>query len=299
MRELLSSRRRMVVAGAVAGLAVVVGAGYGYSAITSTNNTYTGCLLNGNVNNVAIGSSPLKSCRTSGVQISWSQTGPPGQDGAAGPAGPTGATGATGATGPSGAAGADGATGATGATGPKGDTGDIGATGATGATGAAGATGDTGPAGPANLAALQGSPCTFNNHSSSVNASIDNTTGAVSLTCTPVYQVSVTVTGGTMTQVNLRDQTHGANHVFNQVSSSASIFFPQGTNSIVELQSGTISAGGGSPFTYTCPPGSESAGTHTASAESAANGGTIYLAEPSCQEVSLSGDLAVTVQFTG
>jgi hypothetical protein len=96
----------MVAAGVLAVVVVVVAAGYGYSAITATNNTYTACLLSGNLSNVSIGSTPDKACPRQAAQISWSQAGPPGQDGATGP---TGLTGATGATGPSGATGPAGA----------------------------------------------------------------------------------------------------------------------------------------------------------------------------------------------
>jgi hypothetical protein len=68
-------------AGAIAAVAIVVTAGYGYAAITATDQSYTGCLLGGIIVSVAKGSAPLKPCSTHAEQISWSQTGPPGTSG--------------------------------------------------------------------------------------------------------------------------------------------------------------------------------------------------------------------------
>jgi len=119
---LFTTRRRVFALGAAAAVVTAVAAGYGYAAITVANRTYTGCLLNGAITSVAIGQSPVRSCQTPAVQISWSQTGPTGPDGATGPAGATGQTGATGPNGTDGAPGATGATGAKGATGPAGPT---------------------------------------------------------------------------------------------------------------------------------------------------------------------------------
>jgi hypothetical protein len=48
----------MLAVGAVA--AVAVASGCGYSAVTATNNTYTGCLQGGAITNVAIGAAPPK-----------------------------------------------------------------------------------------------------------------------------------------------------------------------------------------------------------------------------------------------
>jgi hypothetical protein len=127
---MLVSRRRTFAVGAVAAVTIVAAASYGYAAISATNQTYTGCLLNGALTSVAIGSMPSKPCPKPAVQISWSETGPTGPDGASGP---TGATGQTGATGPNGQDGTPGAPGAMGAT---------------GTTGTPGTTGATGPAGP-------------------------------------------------------------------------------------------------------------------------------------------------------
>jgi Collagen triple helix repeat (20 copies) len=111
-----SKRRRLAVA--VISVAVVLGAGYAYGAITTTNNQYTGCLKTGQLYNVAVGTAPTSACIKPGTQISWSQTGPQGVTGATGPTGAKGDTGATGLTGATGATGDTGPTGAPGATGP-------------------------------------------------------------------------------------------------------------------------------------------------------------------------------------
>jgi hypothetical protein len=75
-------------------------------------------------------------------------------------------------------------------TGPQGPPGPEGPQ---GPKGDKGAKGDTGPS---NLAALRGSPCTVNDRPSTLKAGVNDTTGEVSLICTPVYKVSVRV-GGT------------------------------------------------------------------------------------------------------
>jgi hypothetical protein len=146
MKRLLASRRRLAAAGACAVVVLAVAAGYGYAAVTATNNVYTGCLQAGAIVNVAIGGAPQKPCSNNSTQISWSQTGPTGPQGSTGPAGPAGASGPKGDPG---LPGAKGDTGAAGATGPKGDPGLPGAKGDTGPAGSAGATGDTGPKGDA------------------------------------------------------------------------------------------------------------------------------------------------------
>src|SRR5207249_3763245 len=76
-----------------------------------------------------------------------------------------------------------------------------------------------GPPGPANLAALQGSPCTFNGHQSTLDVEVDSDTGVVTMTCKPVYVVSVSVSGGTMTRVDIFDDTNqGHDKAYNSVS---------------------------------------------------------------------------------
>jgi hypothetical protein len=73
--------RRWKAAAIAAGVVVVVGTGYGWAAITETNNVYTGCLGSGAITNVAVGSDPLKPCQKASQKISWSQTGPQGTPG--------------------------------------------------------------------------------------------------------------------------------------------------------------------------------------------------------------------------
>jgi hypothetical protein len=68
----------------VAAIAVVVASGYGYAAVTATNNTYTGCLQAGTITNLAIGTAPTKACPNNAVQITWNQTGPQGEQGSKG-----------------------------------------------------------------------------------------------------------------------------------------------------------------------------------------------------------------------
>jgi hypothetical protein len=155
-RRLASSKWLMVLATALATALVVSASG----ALGSTpNQQYTGCLGQsgqGNINNVKLGTAPLKPCVPPGVQITWSQTGPQGPQGIQGiqgPVGPQGPKGDTGATGPQGPIGLTGDTGATGSQGPIGLTG---LTGATGPQGPKGDTGDTGPAGPAGPAGPSG-----------------------------------------------------------------------------------------------------------------------------------------------
>jgi len=141
------------------------------------------------------------------------------------------------------------------------------------------------------LAALQGSPCTFDSNPSSLEVSIDSTTGAVGLTCTD--KVSATISGGTMTAVNLRDQTLGENHIFVDVSTSSSVVMPSGHFAVVSLVSGNQATGEGIEFSYTCPGESP----RTAPAFRGIIEGTYY--EAQCNEPSLSGDYAVTATFGG
>src|SRR4051794_16543867 len=55
----------MLAVGAVA--AVAVASGCGYSAVTATNNTYTGCLQGVAITNVAIGATPPKTWTSNAV----------------------------------------------------------------------------------------------------------------------------------------------------------------------------------------------------------------------------------------
>ena len=60
MKRLLATPRRVFAVGAVAALAVVVAAGFGYAAVAADNQSYTGCLQSGSLTNIAIGATPLK-----------------------------------------------------------------------------------------------------------------------------------------------------------------------------------------------------------------------------------------------
>ena len=115
------------------------------------------------------------------------------------------------------------------------------------------------------------------------------------MTCAPVYKVSVTVTGGTITNVNFIDDTLGANHELDHVS-SASVLLAKGTFVDVELQSGDMHFGGGKPFTYTCPGGLP----QSATAAPASISGTYYEDIPNdCVVNALSSDYAITASFSG
>src|SRR6478735_388429 len=118
-------------------------------------------------------------------------------------------------------------------------------TGPSGPAGETGATGATGAPGPSNLAALQGSPCTVNARPSSLNVSVDSTTGAVSMVCTPVDEVKATIIGGTMDLIRIRDYTLFVNHDFFDVSTSASYLLLKGTFVAVGFEDGSRSLGGG------------------------------------------------------
>ena len=62
---------------------------------------------------------------------------------------------------------------------------------------------------------LQGSTCTFAGRASTLDVSTDNTTGAVSMTCRPLFELSAEINGGSMTLVNLLDSTAGSSDFFN------------------------------------------------------------------------------------
>jgi hypothetical protein len=166
-------------------------------------------------------------------------------------------------------------------------------TGPTGATGETGATGATGPPGPSNLAALQGSPCTVNARPSSLDVSVDSTSGAVSMVCTPVYEVKATVTGGTMDLIRITDYTsQRVDHDFFDVSTSASYLLPKGRFVAVGFEDGSHSLGGGRSFTYTCPDGV----VYSAEAHTSGNGGTYYDGD-NCHVDHLNADFEVSSTF--
>jgi len=99
MKRLIAARRRLLVLGAVASVAIVAASVYGYGALADTSQSYSACLKNGVLSNVVIdGTGPAPVCPHSAVLIGWSQSGPQG------PSGATGQTGQTGATGPAGSA---------------------------------------------------------------------------------------------------------------------------------------------------------------------------------------------------
>ena len=119
--------------------------------------------------------------------------GPPGPPGIPGTVGPTGPVG------PTGVAGADG---------QKGDPGNL---------------GPTGPTGPASLAALDGSPCTVGDAEGMLSVSVDPTTGAVSLVCTPV-----------VTQVKIEFSTYGGwmdHYSLTDITTATTLFELHGVNS--------------------------------------------------------------------
>jgi hypothetical protein len=67
---------------AVGVVAISLGAGgYGYAALTSTNNAYTGCLRGGAISKIKIGIKPTSACTTGSTQVSWNQQGQPGTNG--------------------------------------------------------------------------------------------------------------------------------------------------------------------------------------------------------------------------
>jgi len=151
--------------------AIGVGGGITLANGAPTPDTYYACASKGQiVGPVKVNSQP--DCKASQRVVSWNQTGPQGPQGIQGIQGTPGIPGTPGTPGAPGASGAAGGPGAPGQQGPK---------------------GDQGLPGPSNLAALQGSPCTFEGQASTVNVTID-ATGAVAITCTPVITLVFTAT---------------------------------------------------------------------------------------------------------
>jgi hypothetical protein len=262
------SKRRAVLAGVVLSASVALGAGYAYGAIATTSNQYTGCLLSGNIGNVAIGSTPTKPCQSPGIQISWSQTGPQGAKGDAG------LTGAKGDSGQQGIQGNPGSKGDAGLTGPKGDT------------------GATGPPGPANLAVLDGSPCQFDGHDSTLKVITDQTTGLVTLTCTPVDEVSLTVLGGAMKTIAVFDETNPQYTKLCVSASFCSTLMSPGDRLQISFFSGDSQNGGGSPFHYACGGGGSQPANIDGPGFYRGNCGV----DPS---IFVSGDFVATATFDG
>lgn len=144
---------------------------------------------------------------------------------------------------------------------------------------------------------LNGSACTFNGHTSTLAVSTDSTTGAVSMKCQPVYEVSVTVTGGAMSWLRIKDFTASTIVTLCLGQTFCSGLVPAGHQVQTEILSGSENTGGGSPFTYTCPAGDFDAGPHTAIAQPGITSGTYY--SGGCNNLALSGDEPITVSFTG
>ena len=179
MKRLFAAPRRVLVVGVLAAVAVVVAAGFGYAAVAADNQTYTGCLQNGDMTNVAIGSTPFKACPKNATQISWSQTGPPGTPGTNGTNGVS-VTSATEAAGANCADGGSKFTAANGVTyacnGAKGDKGD---------KGDKGIQGDKGDPG-ALAGSLAGVPCdtgSLDRPDGETKVAVAPTTGVITLTC--------------------------------------------------------------------------------------------------------------------
>jgi hypothetical protein len=92
---------------------------------------------------------------------------------------------------------------------------------------------------------LQGSAFTFDGHTSSLQVSTDNTTGDINLKCSPVYEVSATISGGS-SHIQIFDDT---NNSFDQdcfFSTSCSTLMPGGHQARVLIHRSTS-------FSFTCP----------------------------------------------
>ena len=182
MKRLFAAPRRVLAVGVLAAVAVVVAAGFGYAAVAADNQTYSGCLQNGDLTNVAIGSTPVRACPKNAIQISWSQSGTPGTPGTPGTNGTNGVS-VTSATEAAGANCADGGskfTAANGVTyacnGAKGDKGD---------KGDKGIQGDKGDPG-ALAGSLAGVPCdtgSLDRPDGETKVAVAPTTGVITLTC--------------------------------------------------------------------------------------------------------------------
>jgi hypothetical protein len=180
MKRLLAAPRRVLAVGALAAVAIVVAAGFGYAAVAADNRTYTGCLQSGTLTNIAIGATPMKACAKNATEISWSQTGPPGTPGTNGINGTNGVS-VTSATEAAGANCADGGSKFTAANanvtyacnGAKGDKGD---------QGIQGEKGDPG----ASAKSLAGVPCdtgSIDRPDGETTVAVAPTTGVITLTC--------------------------------------------------------------------------------------------------------------------
>jgi hypothetical protein len=282
MKRLLATPRRVFAVGALAAVAVVVAAGFGYAAVATDNQTYTGCLQSGSLSNIAIGSAPLKACPKNATEISWSQTGPPGTPGTNGTNGTNGTDGVSVASAPE-AAGANCADGGSKFTAANGVT--------YACNGAKGDKGEKGDPGGSSLAALDGSPCTtYTGEASTVGVTVTQS-GTVSITCIARADVSVTFSGGSMDGIHIEDVTVAALSVDCLHVSECSARLPKGHQLSV-----TFEAPFNKNFEYTCP--GESPRLATASFINPQLG-TLYhgFCQPANPFHTLEGDYIITGSF--
>jgi hypothetical protein len=265
----------------------LVGSGVVVSMATATptpSTTYYACLSNvGGVLNKVNTKAPPK-CGVGSKNIKWSQIGPAGTHGTNGTNGTIVVT-SPGA--PSGAC-------TTGDTDIDLANGEVNSC-VTSAWNDSGSSveGPAGSPGPSTLTALQGSPCTFSGNPSTVNVTQDATTGVITFTCTPVYSVSLTVTGGSMTIIQI-DSFTGPEflHCFNETATCSELFRSGDAGRIV-MQSGTDESGGGSSFTLTCPSGWSGSGL--ADPQPGFTGGTSYVGD--CQVSNVTSNATATAAF--
>jgi hypothetical protein len=166
-------RKPLIIAAVVASASVVV-AGIAYGAIPPGDAAIQGCYTK--VGGILRVVESAGQCKSFEMPISWNQKGPKGDPGAPGVKGDPGTAGAAGSKGDKGEAGAPGTPGT------KGDPGPPGAAGAKGDAGTPGAKGD-----PGTVSSIEQIPCSTVNGiapNGTVSASVDASTGALSLHCT-------------------------------------------------------------------------------------------------------------------
>ena len=263
--------KHLVRVGTVVAACALVGSGVAVAGAVGTTPSstvvYSACVQKnvGVPYNITINGTPK--CLPHDTVITWNAQGPQGAQGAQGPAG------------------------APGSQGPKGDTGSPGVP---GTPGSQGPKGDTGPAGPSNLSALQGSPCTFAGNASSVSVAQDPTTGAVTLTCTPVYDVTGDVTGGSMTVIQISDFTIDSGNSCSSTTSCSYLSSPGHSIRLIFESGDEVQGPSGSAFSYTCPSGWSGGG---AAIPKTGPGGTEYDGE--CTTGSIGANATATATFSG
>jgi Collagen triple helix repeat (20 copies) len=122
MRAVTRSRLYSAILASVLTVALVGG---GIAFAQQGGDTFTGCLKNGKLQDVAIGPNPGSACGSNATQVSWNQEGVAGPPGSPGPVGATGPIGPIGLPGPEGPAGPQGSVGPEGPAGPQGDSGPL------------------------------------------------------------------------------------------------------------------------------------------------------------------------------